>query len=120
MIMERAIAEPLIVGPVTVEPVIVGSVTVEPVIVGPVTVEPVIVGSVTVEPVIVEPVIAEPVIMHPLITHVTHPYLIALHYDDQLGGATRGFVQLVNTTVHWNRRPVEPFVFNAHYVAVPS
>ena len=117
--------EPVIVGPVTVEPVsvkpvIVGPVTVEPVIVGPVTVEPVSAGPVTVEPVIVEPVIAEPVIMHPLITHMTHPYLIALHYDDQLGGATRGFVQLVNTTVHWNRRPVEPFVFNAHYVAVPS
>ena len=120
LIVGSVTVEPVSVGPVTVEPVSVGSVTVEPVSVGSVTVEPVIVGPVTVEPVIVEPVIAEPVIMHPLITHVTHPYLIAFHYDDQLGGATRGFVQLVNTTVHWNRRPVEPFVVNAHYVAVPS
>ena len=48
--------------------------------------------QVIVEPVIVEPVIVEPVIMDPL---TTHPYLIALHYDDQLGGAIRSFVQLV-------------------------
>ena len=109
--MAGAIAEPVIVGPVTVEPVIVGSVmTVEPVIVlksnryGP-------------EPVIVEPVMVEPVIMDPL---TTHPYLIALHYDDQLAGAIRGLVQLVNTTVHWNRRPVEPFVVATSYVGVPS
>ena len=49
-----------------------------------------------------------------------HPYLIAFHYDDQLGGAMRGFVQLVNITVHWNRRPVEPFVVASYLVAVPS
>ena len=67
------------------------------------------------EPVIVH---VEPVInMDPL---TTHPYLIALHYYDQLGGAIRSFVQLVNTTVHWNRRPVEPFVVAAHCVGVPS
>ena len=54
------------------------------------------------------------------IDHTGHPYLISLQYDDQLGGAIRSFVQLANTTVHWNRRPVEPFVVAAHCVGVPS
>ena len=49
-----------------------------------------------------------------------HPYLIVLGYGDQLGGAMRSLVQLLNITVHWNKRPVEPFVNGSRYIAVPS
>ena len=49
-----------------------------------------------------------------------HPYLIALKYEEQLGGATRNVFQLVNLTVHWNRRAVEPFIAGSTYSGVPS
>ena len=49
-----------------------------------------------------------------------HPYLIALYYNEQLASATRNFFQLVNLTVHWNKRAVEPFIAGSKYSAVPS
>ena len=49
-----------------------------------------------------------------------HPYLITLKYEEQLASATRNVFQLVNLTVHWNRRAVEPFISGSTYSAVPS
>ena len=49
-----------------------------------------------------------------------HPYLIALKYAEQLQSATRNVFQLVNLTVHWNRRAVEPFIAGSTYSGVPS
>ena len=49
-----------------------------------------------------------------------HPYLIALKYEEQLASATRNVFQLVNLTVHWNRRAVEPFIAGSTYSGVPS
>ena len=49
-----------------------------------------------------------------------YPYLIALKYEEQLQSATRNVFQLVNLTVHWNRRAVEPFIAGSTYSEVPS
>ena len=48
-----------------------------------------------------------------------HPYLVAVQYAEQLASATRNAFQLVNLTVHWNRKPVEPFVVGSFYAGVP-
>ena len=48
-----------------------------------------------------------------------HPYLIALQYYEQLASATRNVFQLMNLTVHWSRRAVEPFIAGSTYSAVP-
>ena len=51
---------------------------------------------------------------------LSNPYLVALQYEEQLASATRNFFQLVNLTVHWNRRAVEPFVRGSTYAGIPA
>ena len=57
---------------------------------------------------------------HPIQHQLHHPYLIALYYSEQLASATRNVFQLINLTIHWSRRAVEPFIEGSTYSAVPS
>ena len=56
--------------------------------------------------------------------HVTDnmvfPYVLSLKYENQLGSAASRLVQLLNISIGWNRRMVEPFQRAARYYGVPT
>ena len=54
-------------------------------------------------------------------THsASFPYILSVNYANQLGSAASRLVQLLNVSIGWDRRMVEPFEHRSYFYGVPT